>query len=292
MSMLNTVLKTTQQEFTGQALQQGSSFYYTMLGVTDPARRDAAAALFWLYKSFKRCCFGATSPEPAVAQLHWWQQEIQRLQQAEPAHPATRLLLQARPLADSVRLTGALQQMLQQFAAVLQTQPFADTAALQAYLDATGGHLAVGLARLLAPAGAAHGQSVNALRRLGAALELSSFLKHLGHTARTRVELLPLPWRRQSGCLTAAHLKADPIPLVDALRQQVRTALTGALDEVHAHKLPGSGPALVAAALNLQWLKLVDKDPAALLRARIKLTPLRKYWTARRITRNEKAVFQ
>ncbi len=290
MNNLHTEADKTPQEFTSQVLAKGSSFYYSLLGV-DGRRRESAAALFWLYKSFKHCCFRTTGPEPALAQLHWWQQEIERLRQASPTHPVTRLLADTGiPRQTIVQWCEMLQQMLVEFIALLQAEPLDSTTRLEQFGSRTGGHLGECMTGLMAGAddSPVHDRTIN---ELGSALALSGFLKHIGRYARTRFDLLPRSWRERCGLQQWRQLESDPVPPLRCLERGIRSMLADRLTAARAQQRPGSGALLIAASLELRWLDLAAADPAALLTGRSRLTPLKKYLIARRIVKNEKAVF-
>jgi len=77
-----------------KAAPEGSGFYYAVL--FEPQKnRDLLYALIALHNEVLECLTGTTDPGVSLMKLHWWREELQRMFQRQPRHPATRQLLPA-----------------------------------------------------------------------------------------------------------------------------------------------------------------------------------------------------
>jgi len=115
--------------------------------VADPVTRTALVALYALNAELAKVASAASNPLAGEIRLAWWSEEVEALAARSRAlgHPALQALSDAAPDA------AALQAMIEARHAELEPSPFADEAALVAYLDGVDGGLTRAAAGLLAP---------------------------------------------------------------------------------------------------------------------------------------------
>ena len=132
--------------------------------VADPVRRGELVALYALNDELARVAEQVSTPMIGDIRLAWWREGLEAAAAGGPvrAHPVLQALI---PAADRLDF-GLLEAMVQARAADLEPEPFADEAALVAYIDGTAGALMAASARLLDPAATAL-QTVSAARAWG-----------------------------------------------------------------------------------------------------------------------------
>jgi phytoene synthase len=145
-----------------------------------PARTDVVALIAFNYE-LARVAGGVTSALMGEIRLTWWREAMEELAAGKTPrkHPAV------EALAASGVDPAALAAMAEARLADLEEEPFADEAAVLAYVDATAGALAVLTARRLDPAADAR-----AVRAAARAYGLAG-LWRLKLAGRSR---LPLDW--------------------------------------------------------------------------------------------------
>ncbi|HTK36425.1 MAG TPA: squalene/phytoene synthase family protein [Caulobacteraceae bacterium] len=132
--------------------------------VADPARRGDLVALYAFNDELARVAEQVSTPMIGDIRLAWWREGAEAVVTGEPmrAHPVLQALVPAAGRLD----LGLLEAMIQARAADLDPEPFADEAALVAYIDGTAGALMAAAARLLDPAAGA-AQLTSAARAWG-----------------------------------------------------------------------------------------------------------------------------
>jgi phytoene synthase len=203
----------------------------------EAARRELMA-LYALNHELARVAESVTNPLVGEIRLAWWREALEELAAGEPAraHP---VLQAVAPAVTSGRLPLApLKALVEARASDLEPAPFADEAALTAYIDGTAGavmaaaaHLLDGTASPAVTAGAARAWGWTALFRAGPALE-----------ARGR-RWTPLAWAEAEPREIASHVAHR----VEAARQAANRELRG---------LPVAAfPAVAYAALAKPYLR-------------------------------------
>jgi phytoene synthase len=132
--------------------------------VADPARRGDLVALYAFSDELARVAEQVSTPMIGDIRLAWWREGVEAVVAGGPvrAHPVLQALI---PAAGRLDLT-LLEAMVEARAADLEPEPFADEAALVAYIDGTAGALMAAGARLLDPM-ARPSQTVSAARAWG-----------------------------------------------------------------------------------------------------------------------------
>ncbi|KSB87707.1 phytoene synthase [Caulobacter vibrioides] len=187
--------------------------------VSDPAARTDVVALVAFNYELARVAGGVTSALMGEIRLTWWREAMEELAAGKPPrkHPAVEAL--AASGLDPAALAATAEARL----ADLEEEPFADEAAVLAYVDATAGALAALTGQRLDPAADA-----SAVRAAARAYGLAG-LWRLKLAGRSR---LPLAW-------TAADVQAR----VAAQRK----AAAGELRRLPIAAFPAVAPAALAA---------------------------------------------
>jgi phytoene synthase len=116
--------------------------------VGEPAARARLIALYALHVELAKVSSAASNPLAGEIRLAWWREELEALFAASRplGHPALSALQGARGLD-----AAALHAMIEARHAELEPRPFADEAALLAYLDGVNGGVMRAAAGLLSP---------------------------------------------------------------------------------------------------------------------------------------------
>ena len=198
----------------------------------EPARRAGLIALYALNDELGRIADQVSTPMIGDIRLAWWREGVEALVGGGPVrvHPVLQALA---PAAHEGWLDGeALQAMVEARGNDLEPEPFADEAALVAYVDGTAGALMAAAARLL-DADAHPDQTRSAARAWGWA---GLWRAGPALAARGR-RWTPLAWGEADAAEVAAHV-----------RHRVSDALRDARNEIAA--LPVTAfPALAYATL-------------------------------------------
>ncbi|MEL6207749.1 MAG: squalene/phytoene synthase family protein [Pseudomonadota bacterium] len=209
---------------------------------------EARAVLFPIYAfNLEVARAPWVSPEPIIGEmrLQWWRDALAEIGRGDPprAHEV------AAPLAEVARRTPlplqALDALVEHHRAVLETTPFSDTDALDAFLAATGG----GLMWSAAAALGASEDAAPAIRSLGWAAGLAGWLRAIPELeARGRH---PLPDGRPE---TVAELARLGLARLDEARGPMPVAIR---------------PALRAGWRTRTTLRQAARDPSAVAEGRL-----------------------
>src|ERR1700739_1064702 len=165
---------------------RGSSAHYSLL-VLPAERRRAPVALFAVRCELEEAAEQASDPAVARAALGWWAQEIARLFEGAPEHPATRALA---PHVSAYALSPEpFERLLQARFQLLQPAPFEDSSALEQHRYLLTGPFIETGARVFANstvAAAAHA------RELALAIEAIRMMRDAGRYARKGRIVFPM----------------------------------------------------------------------------------------------------
>lgn len=220
--------------------------------VTDPVRRAELVALYALNLELARTAGSVSNPLLGEMRLQWWREAVDEIATGRPSRaPALEAL---RAAVETRRLDRpALARIIDARILDLEPAPFADEAALTAYLDDTAGALMLAAARLLAPE-----TPGEAVRNAGRGWGWASWLRAKPAVEATGRRWTPVSWGQTPPKEVRGHVA-----------HRVEDALAGARAELRA--LPVSAfPAVSYAALALR----LEAGPLA-KRARLTWATLR-----------------
>lgn len=208
---------------------------------------------------------------PILARLSWWREELTKLAQGVPQHPAS--LQFHTTLAGQTLTVAPWQQLLQGIQEQYTGEPPATESHWWERACQAGGGIEVQVAKW---------QGITEPTALAAAVQLGgaeyAWVRLTQLRQLIRVGCCPLPQdglRREQ--LSAARLSAEPqrgAGLLQALVQQL-------IQQLHT-AAPQLAPLdqRIRAALLLSLLREIEPDAALLLTHQVTLTPLRQCWIA------------
>jgi len=248
--------------------------------------REAATALFVVDAEIREAA-QSVNHDVAHTRLQWWRQEVERLINATPQHPAARLL---NP--DGNRKRHEFAQLHESIAAAdmdLARMTYVNLQELRAYASRSGGSIAELLASLLAP-GDLDAATRTAANRVGAGVRLTEIVRDCRADACGGRLYVPLDRLDAHGVvleeLTTAEFKpaarAALRELHDAIARDLDTALT---DIAHAGR-SYLRPLVVLGRLHRQLLKRMAALDFNVGKERVELGTFAKPWTAWRAARS------
>jgi phytoene synthase len=270
---------TTPQDYAQQkAAASGSSFYYAFLFLPPP-RRAAITAFYAFCREVDDVADAAGEAGVAAAKLAWWQAEVDRAFAGQPTHPATQALM---PWAGRFDIQASqLQAVIEGCRMDLTQTRYLDFAALQRYCHLVAGVVGEVSARIF---GQSQPQTTAYAHRLGLAMQLTNIIRDVGEDARRGRIYLPASELRRFDVKAAEILQAAHSDRFAALMRFQAERARRAYDEALALLPPADRrsqkPGLMMASIYRALLAEIEREDFRVLRQRIALTPLRKFWLA------------
>lgn len=275
-------MSTLDPELANRTAPPGSMRYFSLL-YSPEDRREIVQALYAIDLEIRESAKSA-SHDVAHTRLTWWRAETDRLINANPQHPATRLLLE-RTSGDRA-VFNKLHEVLAAADMDLARMTFSNQQELRAYCARSGGAIQELIATLLVRPDALDETTRAAANRLGIGIRMTEIVRDLRQDAYDGNVYLPLDLLDRHA-LQTEHLRAREVDpkLKDALRS-IRESTLAELD------LPPRGPQTehlrpiyVLAALHRKLLDHIAARNYDVATERIELGPLQKPWTAWRAAR-------
>lgn len=269
----------TPQEYVQQkAAASGSSFYYAFLFLP-PARRQAISAFYAFCREVDDIVDEVSESNVAHAKLAWWRQEVTQAFAGQPQHPVMQALM---PGAQEFGLNASqLLAVIEGCQMDLSQTRYLDRVALERYAHLVAGVVGEVSARIF---GQTDDGTTAYAHRLGLAFQWTNILRDVGEDAlRGRIYLPIADLQRHD---VKAH---EILNRVDSDRfKQLMTELCaytqGLYDEALA-LLPAQDrraqkPGLMMCSIYRTLLSEISQAGFPVLRERVALTPLRKFWLA------------
>ncbi|WP_116810278.1 squalene/phytoene synthase family protein [Steroidobacter cummioxidans] len=275
-------MSTLDNELVNRTAPPGSMRYFSLL-YSPEDRREIVQALYAIDTEIRESAKSA-SHDVAHTRLTWWRAETDRLINANPQHPATRVLLD-RTSGDRA-VFNKLHEVLAGADMDLARMTFSNQQELRAYCSRSGGAIQELIATLLVGPGALDETTRAAANKLGVGIRMAEIVRDLRQDAYDGNVYLPMDLLDKHD-LQTEHLRAREVDpkLKDALRS-FRDSAVAELD------LPPRGPqtehlrpVYVLAALHRRLLDHIAARNYDVATQRIELGPLQKPWTAWRAAR-------
>jgi len=260
-------------------MAEGSSFYYAFLFLP-PEKRRAITAFYAFCREIDDVVDQSHEPMVAGAKLMWWRSEVSRVFSGEVAqHPALLALqpsiqaygLQVRPFLD----------LIDGCEIDLNQTRMQDWAQLEQYCHLVAGVVGEVSAQIFGqqdPATTAYAH------RLGLALQLTNILRDVAEDANRGRVYLPQTLLNQHGVQASDVLSGideDRLkPVLAELADRAHTAYDEALSLLPASEWKNQKPGLMMASIYRQLLRQIQAKGYPVLRERVTLSPLRKFWLA------------
>jgi len=261
-----------------KAAPPGSDVYYSVLFLT-PERRRATIALEAVRRELEDAVRDATDPAVVQSKLQWWRQELARLFEGRPEHPATKALQPHLAAYD----IGAvhLGELLAGVEADAMQNRYLDWPNLRRHGNQVAGVAGRLTARI---AGHTHARTLEFARLMALAEQLVHFIRNLGEDVRHNRVYIPVDELQRFNVPAADLFKRQYAegfkPLMAHLAERARATYKEALAALPAEDRRAQRPALIRGALAMRLLDEIEADGFQVLTQRTDLTPLRKLWQA------------
>ena len=269
----------TPQDYVQQkAAASGSSFYYAFLFLP-PHRRAAITAFYAFCREVDDVVDEVQDPSVAAHKLHWWQTEVNNSFAGNPQHPVMKALM---PLASDFGITAQhLQDVIAGCQMDLNQTRYLDFAGLQRYCHLVAGVVGEVAARIF---GQSQDETTHYAHQLGLAFQLTNIIRDVGEDALRGRIYLPVNELQQFEVSAKDILERRDSPAFQALMTFQYERAQGLYEQALA-ALPQADwrsqkPGLMMASIYRTLLVEIQAAGFPVLRQRVALTPLRKFWLA------------
>lgn len=267
-----------------RAAPPGSLRFFALL-YTPEEQRDAVTALYVIDAEIRESA-QSTNHDVAHTRLQWWRQEVDRLVNGNPQHPATRVLHERS--ATRSRFAG-LHELLVAADADLSRMTYLNMGELRAYSSRSGGAIQQLIAAQLMGDAAMDDQTRSAANRIGAGTRCTEILRDVRQDAYDGRLYLPLDELDKSK-VTLEDLRAKEVSpgareVLGRFRDVVASDLDGAIAALPRATRSMLRPLVVMGALHRRLLDRIAANNYDVASSRIELGPFEKPWVAWRAAR-------
>ena len=269
----------TPQDYVQQkAAASGSSFYYAFLFLP-PQRRAAITAFYAFCREVDDVVDEVQDPTVAAQKLHWWQIEVQSSFAGNPQHPVMKALM---PLTGEFCITAQhLQDVIAGCQMDLNQTRYLDFAGLQRYCHLVAGVVGEVAARIF---GQSQDETTHYAHQLGLAFQLTNIIRDVGEDALRGRIYLPVNELQQFEVSAKDILERRDSAAFQALMafqyERAQGLYAQALADLPAADWRSQKPGLMMASIYRTLLVEIQAAGFPVLRQRVALTPLRKFWLA------------
>lgn len=257
--------------------------YFALL-YTPEARRDAVTALYVIDAEIRESAQSANH-DVAHTRLRWWRAEVDRLVNASPQHPATRVLHEHHRGEQSSLST--LHELLVAADMDLARMTYLNASELRAYCARSGGTIQELIAAQLSPDGSLDETLRTAANAIGVAIRQAEIVRDLRQDTHDGRIYLPLDLLEQHATgpeeLSQAELGADAKRAVSVFKEATQDELRKR--PANAQDRATLRPLWVLAALHHRLLDRIAARNYDVGSERIDLGPIEKPWVAWRTAR-------
>ncbi len=261
-----------------KAARSGSSFYYSFLFLP-AAQRRAITALYAFCREVDDTVDEASDASVARTRLAWWRDELARLYAGAPQHPVTRALQPA--LAPFGIDQGRLVEIIDGMQMDLDQTRYLDFAGLRLYCHRVAGVVGTLSAGIFSPG---RTDLATYAESLGIALQLTNIIRDVGEDARRGRIYLPIEdlqrFQVPAHQILAGEHSERFVALMRFQTARARTYYREAFAALPADTRRDQRAGLIMAVIYATLLTEIERDGFQVLRQRVSLTPLRKFWLA------------
>ena len=274
-----TIAAMTPQDYVQEkAAASGSSFYYAFLFLP-PHRRAAITAFYAFCREVDDVVDEVQDLTVAAHKLHWWQTEVNNSFAGNPQHPVMKALM---PLAADFGITAQhLQDVIAGCQMDLNQTRYLDFAGLQRYCHLVAGVVGEVAARIF---GQSQAQTTHYAHQLGLAFQLTNIIRDVGEDALRGRIYLPVNELQQFNVSAKDILERRDSPAFQALMtfqyERAQGLYNQALAALPKEDWRSQKPGLMMASIYRTLLVEIQASGFPVLRQRVALTPLRKFWLA------------
>jgi phytoene synthase len=269
----------TPQDYVQQkAAASGSSFYYAFLFLP-PYRRAAITAFYAFCREVDDVVDEVQDPSVAAQKLNWWQMEVQSSFAGNAQHPVMKALM---PLTADFGITAQhLQDVIAGCQMDLNQTRYLDFASLQRYCHLVAGVVGEVAARIF---GQSQEETTHYAHQLGLAFQLTNIIRDVGEDALRGRIYLPVNELQQFEVSAKDILERRDSLAFQALMafqyERAQRLYEQALAALPQADWRSQKPGLMMASIYRTLLVEIQAAGFPVLRQRVALTPLRKFWLA------------
>ena len=269
---------TPQQYVQEKAASSGSSFYYAFLFLP-PHRRAAITAFYAFCREIDDVVDEVPDPGVAATKLAWWQTEVKRAYEGSAQHP---VMLALMPCAHEFGIqAGHLLSVIEGCQMDLTQTRYLDYPGLQRYCHLVAGVVGEVAARIF---GQSQEETTHYAHQLGLAFQLTNIVRDVGEDALRGRIYLPVNELQQFNVSAKDILERRDSPAFQALMsfqyERAQNLYEQALADLPAADWRSQKPGLMMASIYRTLLVEIQAAGFPVLRQRVALTPLRKFWLA------------
>ncbi len=258
--------------------QSGSSFYYSFLFLP-PERRRAITALYTFCREVDDVVDEISDPGVARAKLAWWRGEVAAVFNGNPQHPVARAL---QPVVAAYGLPEIhFQAVIDGMEMDIDHSRYVDFTDLERYCHRAAGVVGLMSAEIF---GRTNPATLTYAHDLGIAFQLTNIIRDVGEDARRGRIYLPQDELARHGVAPSSLLQRNGGDAFRALMTEqidrARQWYDGALRALPDADRRAQRPGLIMAGIYRALLDQIERDSEAVLKQRVALTPLRKFWIA------------
>lgn len=266
--------------------KSGSSFYYSFLFLSE-SQRQAITALYAFCREVDDIVDEAHEQDIARAKLDWWRQEVERIYHKQATHPIGKALTTAISHYDLHQ--EYLIEILDGMAMDLTQFSYPDFTQLSLYCHRVAGVVGLLSAEIF---GYQERATLRYAENLAMALQLTNIIRDVREDAERGRIYLPQDEMNQFGVDIDSVLALQTTPELttllnfqsDRAQQYYQQAMT-LLPDCDRYSQRTS---LVMANIYQATLEEIAEDNFQVMKHRVSLTPLRKFWIAWSTTREQR----
>jgi phytoene synthase len=272
---------TPQQYVQQKASSSGSSFYYAFLFL--PKDRRAAITAFYAFcREVDDVVDEVNDPSVAAQKLAWWRGEVAQAFSGAPTHPVMKALM---PWCETYGIESHhLLSVIEGCEMDLVQTRYLDFHSLSRYC-----HLVASVVGEVSSLifGSSSAQTTQYAHKLGLAFQLTNIIRDVGEDALRGRIYIPINDLQEFGVKAHEILQRVHSDRFERLMQfqcdRAKSFYEEALATLPAQDKRAQKPGLMMASIYSQLLSEIEKSKFPVLRERVALTPLRKFWLAWRV---------
>ena len=268
-----------------KAAASGSSFYYSFMFL--PAKqRQAITALYAFCREVDDVVDECSDIDIARRKLDWWREEIETCFSGQPRHPVAQALQQ--PVQEYNLPLEYFQEVIDGMEMDLDQNRYESFKELALYCHRVAGVVGLLSAEIF---GYRHRDTLKYAETLGIAFQLTNILRDVREDAERGRIYLPLDEMLEHQINPHDLLKGAATDtlgdLLDYQAQRARQYYQRAMSCLPAEDRYSQRSGVIMAAIYQTLLDEIEADGYRVMRQRVSLTPLRKFWIAWRTARKE-----
>ena len=272
----------TPQEYVQQkASSSGSSFYYAFLFLPKP-RREAITAFYAFCREVDDVVDEVCDPSVAAQKLGWWETEVIQAFSGTPNHPVMQALIPhcKEYGIESHHLLSVIKGCQMD---LVQTR-YLDFEALNRYCYLVASVVGEVSSLIF---GSTQPDTTKYAHRLGLAFQLTNIIRDVGEDSLRGRIYIPVSELQQFDVKAHEILQRIPSERFNALMQfqceRARSIYAEALSLLPVQDKRAQKPGLMMASIYSKLLDEIERSGFPVLKERVGLTPLRKFWLAWRV---------